>query len=95
MFWVTVLVIQNILLNRISIFALVQRYGSVAERLGRALQKLVQRFESAQNLKSPELLGLFLFPSVQTVHLPFVILFDLVIELGVKLQMSMVQWPSG
>ena len=26
------------------------RYGSVAERLGRALQKLLQRFESARNL---------------------------------------------
>ena len=32
------------------IFAAIQN-GSVAEWLGRALQKLVQRFESARNLK--------------------------------------------
>jgi hypothetical protein len=35
---------------KIRIFAARNTYGSVAERLGWALQKLPQRFESARNL---------------------------------------------
>ena len=33
--------------------------GAVAERLGRGLQSLVQRFESARRLRSPEKIPLF------------------------------------
>ncbi len=36
-------------------------FGTVAERLGKALQKLLQQFESARYLKSPTFVGLFLF----------------------------------
>ncbi len=36
-------------------------FGTVAERLGKALQKLLQQFESARYLKSPAFVGLFLF----------------------------------
>jgi N-acyl-D-amino-acid deacylase len=40
----------------------------VAERLGRALQKLPQRFESAQRLKKPRLrLGFFILPLVELI----------------------------
>lgn len=49
------------------IFASLQRKGLVAEWLGRALQKLVQRFESARDLRKNRLCKLGRFFSLNEI----------------------------
>ena len=59
---------SNRRINKNSLYICILIFGLVAERLGRGLQNLVQRFESARDLKGQlaEVIALFYFKPIKT-----------------------------